>query len=503
MAVYELLVDGQPVPAALRASLVRYELGYDEPAKLVVRFDTDFRAQPYPTDALVELVVDGTRRFVGLFDPPRPYISAANEMFVEYTARDLADWAARMIPFNAQEQPSFALPPGPLSAAVAAYLAHAQVTEMLEQVGIAPAVLYTGGAESAETFPVSLDGASLDEAMRTVASKAAGIAVFLDCSLDPPQYRFVALLGAPGYDLVVDDQRLAALDIQQSIEGRCGAVQTLAGQTTGSADIVVDSVEVLTKDWPESYGDPELELAPEDFWSIADYHRAAAGEPGPLADVYRRFRFAGSVNPASPIRAEIRVFEDPETPANDEWREVEIAEINFETKRVVLKEPAIKPPPGKRFGRYNIFEPGRAKGTAVRLWWSTQASVGGVINIPADRHPAEGFAGRVYQLAPRRGATTRLISVPPGVNRATYAQQAHAALSEPLVTGQVPIAGELPAELWGLARRLNIRSASHGATGYESLGAAVKGVRVEFDGGGRALVELSRDTSQLIREGGA
>lgn len=507
MTVFTLKVDGLLVPLGgghadpLRNSLVRYELSYDGPAELVVRFHRDWRSPPYSADALVEFFADGTRRFVGRFDPPRPYVAANNDRYIEYSAQDLCDHAARLFPYSQYDKPSFAMSPGPLASVLAAYLAAPDVSLKLTEAGIDTTFNFVGGAEAMECFPVSLESASLDGAMRSIAAAASGgVGVFLDASADPPRYTFVAQYAAPTYDLVVDTTLIEKLDILRSIEGRAGAVQTLAGQTTGSVDVVLDNRFEMTKAW--SSAPNQLDVTPEEEWTFREASSTDdAGDPVSLASVYRLFSFAGAPTPPtvdSNIAVEIYVAPDADG-ANGRWKRAEILQIDHDNRTVLLKEPALKNP---SVGRWNPHEPGRAKGARVRLAWSTAATGSAQINIPSIRYPSEGFAGRVVTMAPVRGRTVRLIAVPPGVNREVYARFAHAAISEPLVRGEVPVMGDLPASLWSLSRRINIRSAQHGPTGYESLEAPLKGIRVEFDGGRSAKLQLSRDTAALV-DGGA
>ncbi|OQY99254.1 MAG: hypothetical protein B6D36_16475 [Planctomycetes bacterium UTPLA1] len=482
---------------------------------MVVRFIIDWRSPPFSTDAQVELVVDGVRRFLGLFDPARPYVAADNERYVEYTAVDLSEWAGRLIPYSQFGKPSFTLSPGPLESVLNQYLSAPEVVAKLEEVGIATDFAFVGGAAEIECFPVSLETASLDAALRQIAAAAAGgVGVFLDCSQSPPMYTFVALYGAPVYDLVVDSTLLEKLDILQSIEGRAGAVQTLAGQTTGTADVTSYQRIEMVPAWDRT---PRTSIFgtviyPENEWVIGDASAVIrTGEepeitvtPGPRAEVYRRWSFAAadpSPAPGGRMIAEILINRDGDL-ANGVWKRVEVQSIDFENSTVLLKEPALANP-AIGFGRYNVNEPGRAKGARVHLAWSSSGVGSAQINIPSVRFPAQGYAGRVVTMAPKRGRTVRHIAIPPGVNREAYARFAHAAISEPLVRGEVPIVGPLPAALWAMSRRVSIRSAQHGPTGHERIEAPVKGVRVEFERGGSARVQLSRDTASLVEGGSA
>lgn len=510
MATYTLKVDGAAVGQhQVRHSIVRYEAHYDGPASLVVQCHVDWRSAPFAPDALVELFVDGARVFVGRFDPPRPFVSSDNEQFVEYSSRDLRDHAARIVPSNPLGQPSFSLAPGRLDAVLAEYLATPDVLAALAACGIDAAPAFVGGAEELETFPVSLDRATLDEAMQQIASHAPGVGVRLDAASTPPRYLFANRFAAPLYDLVIEDERLAELDLIPGIDGRAGAVQTLAGQTTGtSPEQPLTQVGLLTDDW-EKLPHPTTGRTLEQDWVIADAAEDDAGAPLSRAHVYRRFAFSHLAaapvppSPGSALAAEVRTFQDAENAANDRWKRVEILAIDWEARRLYLKEPALRHSAGAFFGRFNVHEPGRSKGAAVRLRWSAAAGGRTTIYTAAERYPAVGFSGRILDYAPVRGATVKLITVPAGVDRVRYVQQAHAALSEPEWTGRIPLAGALPAALWQFDRRVNLLSSSHGPTGYEALAAPIKGLQVTFAGGGAAEIELSRDTAETTREGSA
>lgn len=510
MSTYTLTVDGAEIGQShLRHSLVRWEAGYDGPALLVVHAHCDWRSAPFAPDGLVELFADGLRVFVGRLDPPRPFISAQNEQFVEYTARDLRDHAARITPLNPLGQPSFSLSPGRLDAVLDEYLSTPEVAAALAVCGIDAAPGFVGGAEELETFPVSLDRASVDDAMQQIAGHAPGVSVRLDAASTPPRYLFVNLFGTPVYDLVIEAERLAEMDLIPGIEGRAGAVQVLAGQTTGATpEQALEFVAPLLAGWPTA-PNPETGRTLMEEWTINDAVELDGGQPHPRAMVYRRFDFGYLMEPGgdpppapgSAMAAEVRIWRDAENAANDRWKRVEILAVDWEQRVIWLKEPALVHAPRAFAGRYNVYEAGRSRGATVRLRWSRAVSGRAAIFTAAQRWPATGFAGRVLDYAPVRGATVKLVAVPAGVDRARWVQQAHAAYSAPEWTGRIPVNGALPLELWSFDRRINLLSGAHGPTGYEALEAPIKGVRVTFSGGGAAEIDLSRDTAAVVREG--
>lgn len=513
--VYTLKIDGHTPVTGLRVPLSSYELNFDGPAALKFIVQADWRFPPYGPDAVVEFYVDGLRRFRGLLNPGRP-IAGRNESYIEFEAVDQSDWAARIFPKNQFGDYSFTLSPNPLGEVVAQYLAFAQVQEMLNDCGIdADDVGYGGGADQVECFPVSLNSASIDGAMRAIAAAAPGVGVYLDCTTNPPQYRFVNLYGAPSYNLSIDTVRLEKLDLTVSIDGRCGAVQTLAGSTTGQTQFTLDRSQILKPAWdrrPDAQG-----LLPERLWSYDDANVIKQdGTRGDRWDFFRLWSFEDAPlppSPDSPISVQIRIAHSDDQPDRDEWKPIQIMPggIDFEKKTVLLKEPAIRR--GIRnsalfsrvraAARFNIHEPGRClyKEATVRMAWSSQENGSAPISIPSIRYPEVGYSGRVYQMAPRRGATVRLVNVPAGVRREKWVPYAHAQLSEPAISGEIPIVGHLPSSLWGLARRINLTSASNGPTGYEQLLAPIKGLRVDFSPNApTATLQLSLDTADLLKE---
>lgn len=527
--VYRLKVGGATVPAALRVSVTAYEASFDGPAQLTLRCDCDWTAPPWPAAQTVEFFVDGVRRFAGLTSLPQPYVDDKNRRWVEYECLDLADHAARLFPKNFIGDPDneiytygFTLNPAPLAQVLAQYLALPDVASMFDRCGIDPAPLYSGGAQVIECFPVSLDAQSIDSAMRAIAAAAPGVACILDCTMGEartkPAYRFVNLYGTEVHDLNYDAVRVERLAIKASLEGRCGAVVTQSGETVGTGDFSFDQHYTLSPAWNRSPIDPDdpAELTLEDFWSFTDAAAVdQAGQPTERAKVFRLFSFADAADPPSPdsmLTVEQRVYQDPDDPALDIWRPVRFDAPDYEQMTVLLKEPALRPgirtaeaeARARAAARFNIHEPGRCKGKecAVRLSWLSGQSGRAIILIPGLRYPASGYSGRAAQLDPLRGRTERIITIPAGVNRAQYVQFAHAQLSEPKYEGEIPLYRALPSELWPMDRRVNV-VCDTGATGYEALRAPMAGISIDFENGGMATVQLSRDTTETLKEGAA
>lgn len=189
---------------------------------------------------------------------------------------------------------------------------------------------------------------------------------------------------------------------------------------------------------------------------------------------------------------------------NPVWQQVSIAKLNLSASLVLLNLPAIMPL-GSR--RYNPHEPGRAKPGPARLAFSRAGEVSTPIIINSYRWPPEGYAGIAYQLAPITCGYEKVVQVPAEVNAEAYVRDAHAAVSEPITSGQIPIRGDLPDDparpegMWLLSRRINVTTGSHGDTGHEALRAPLMGFRVDFAGGVSATLDLEYDRSEMLERG--
>ena len=504
MAVYQLFINsnlvvaspggGSTPPAGTPViSLDTFERNYEGPSELVFRCHCDWRSPPYAADSVVTLLRDEREVFRGLLDLPRPLASVRSDPQVQYTAHGLGHALSNPTVVDDNDNASIALQPATLEEVVNTYLVY--VSETLTAYGVDPTVQYLRGAGGIQTFPVTLEAESVDGGFRRIAAAAPGVHLLLlaDPNGGAPRYTFVNVWASPAYSLVMDDLRIEDLSIQRSIEGRAGAVRTLQGETLGSADVTLNQLRDLAPAW-----NPALEAE----WTLSNaFSHLDNGTKDALADVYRVFSFAafaGEITPDTPMTALVEAIPDE---VNPRWQRVSIVSVNWNAKTVTLNLPAVKALGKYRAGRYNPNEPGRAKPAPVRLQFAPSGSASTPIIINSVRFPEVGFSGTAYQLAPITCGYEKIIQVPPGVNTEDYVRDAHAALSEPTASGSVPIAGDLPDALWALDRRVNVSTASHGQTGYESLNAPLMGVRLAFAAGGSATLELDKDQTELLREG--
>lgn len=482
---------GNPVQPV---SIVSLERAYDAPSSLALVWNIDWRLRPYAADVPVELWIDEVLVFSGLLDLPRPVVSVQGYPGVEYKAYDLRRALRGPVVLQEGDQ-AISLQPGPLQTVVNAYLN--QAGTVLQNYGVSSTVDYVGGAENIHTFPLTLEGNSVDEAFQRMAANAPGVRLLLlpdPAGEELPRYTFINIFSAPVYELVVDERFIETIDIQQSIDGCAGAVRTLQGQTNGRIDDVpLEKVTNLYPAW-----DPALEKT---WCGLYAFQRDAQGKTTDLGKVYRVFEYeADDIPEKSPLMALVESM--PGDGDNEAiWQQVAIWAVDREKKQVLLNQPAIKYLGGFRGGRMNALEWGRVRVAPVKLRYSTSFTGTARIIINSRRYPETGFAGRAYQLAPITCGHEKIISIPGGVDSAQYVQQAWAAYSEPMASGEIPVSGDLPAELWRLGKRISLATDSHGSTGFEDLAAPLMGIRVDFEGGRRAILQLQIDKTQLLSGG--
>lgn len=501
MATYELHInnslvlsaDPEAPDAGTGVSLVSLERDYDDPARLTIRAHGDWRSPPYEADSIAVLKRDGVSVFRGLLDLPRPVASESTYPLVEYAAHDDSRLLRFPVAMDSAGNPSIELAPGDLSTLVNQYLA--QVAQVLADKGTEQAVTYEGGAGSIQALPVTLNELSVDAGFRRIAAAAPGVRVVAipNSNGSRCQYTFVNLFGSPVIDVSIDVERIPELSIQQSIEGRAGAVITLSGRTIATADVELDQNKPLVPNW-----DPADEAA----WTMHDAQTVDSDlGPSAKAKVYREFSFeafADQVDEDTPMVALIKTIEDD---VNPRWAKIAVASIDLTNKTLLLERPAIKNLHQRKAGRLEVYSPGRAKQATARLFFKQSGSASTPIFISSVRVPTSGFSGRAVQMAPRTMAYEKVVTVPDGVDAAKYAADVHRALSEPTVAGVIPLNQDLPLDFWFLNRRINLVSDSHGLTGYEGLLAPVMGISVNFEGGISSSIQFNRDDSQLLAEG--
>ncbi|MCB9852761.1 MAG: hypothetical protein H6819_06670 [Phycisphaerales bacterium] len=505
MAVYSLFINdtsilGSPGNIGQSADgigdIVEFSRSYDDLAKLTIRmFDPPWEPR-FGADATVLLYRDGVLVFEGLTGMPRSVVGVRNFPVVEYVASDYAELLRRGSVLTVDGDAAVSLAPGALSSVVDQLLT--LVTDELTgtRINLPATVQYFGGADAVETFPVSLQGESIDEAMRKIAAAAPGVGVAMLPGSEPgqSQYSFVNLYGSPHYSLEIDATLAGDLSIEQSLEGRAGAVKTLRGQTTGQVDVEYNNIETLTADWT---ADEQAKWR----WQDA-FERNKDGERfSNLVHVHRRFKYAdAAITEDTPKVADVETIPGA-SPDEGIWQRVAIESIDTEAKTITLVLPAITMLKQTNASRNNPFHPGKSQPARVKLRYHVSGTGSLPINIAANRVPTDGFGGRAYQLAPRTCGFEKVITVPDGVNKERYADAAFRAFSEPTIVGSIPLNEDLPAALWFLNRRINIAAPSTVTTGYESMQAPMRGVRVTFDDGGAATIDFSRDDADMLGEG--
>lgn len=500
---FSLFVNGtsilpSPVGAAEAAEgigeLVEFSRSFDEPAQLRFRiFDPPWQPQ-FGADASVLLYRDDVLVFEGLTGMPKSAVGATKYPAVEYTAMDFADLLRRGTVLNADGYSTVPLAPGSLKSVVDQLLELVGEELAGDRVGLPATVQYRGGADAIQTFPVTLEGESIDEAMRKIAASAPGVGVVMLPGSEPDQsqYTFVNLYASSAYSLEIDATRVDDLEIEQSLEDRAGAVMTLRGETTGQVDVEYDSEEELTPDWTAEQ---------EANWSWHDaFERNSDGERySGVKDVHRRFKYSdAAITEDTPMIANVEIIPGVEPSI---WQRVAIESRDIENKAITLVLPAVTRPRQTNASRNNPFDYGRSQPAAVKLQYQVSGTGSLPIEIASHRFPADGFAGRAYQIAPRRCGYVKVITVPDGVNKEQYAADAFRAFSEPTFRGSIPLNEDLPGKLWLLDRRINITAPATVTTGYEAMLAPMRGIRVTFEGGGSASIEFGRDDADLLGEG--
>ncbi len=488
-----------------RVTPMSLAINYDDPAEFRMEIgDRDIWSPAFPADSDVQVFIDGTLRFRGLSGIPRPRAKAGeplNAMVQEITCRDYRHALSHAPHADQWDNESIPLDGGTLAAVLAQYLAFVQAD--LERLGMSAEFKYAGGAEAATCIPVTCQSGGVDGGFAEIAGGAKGVR----CLIDPgdgdrelPAYKFVRLFGVEAYDLAFEQVRIPEIDVEVSLDDRVGAVRIAQGSQWGQAEVYDE--DTLTPAW-----DPDWE---EDWTPAAAYNSysdeyvqanpaAWADNQGP-SQVYRLFSFAGFAGRLPRTAAMMAaVYSDISGDNPVTWM-VEIEHVDWAAMTVLLKFPALRDQrTGQPFGRDYHTAGWNKSASLVKLRWAGQGSL--PLISAAVRVPPQGFGGRAYQLAPLTCGVERRLSVPAGVSKDDYAREAFAALSEPLVRGKVPINGDLPAELYGLARRINLVRESGDATGWETLAAPLLGVAVEFGGGGRASLEFNTDRSTLVQGG--
>lgn len=497
--------------------IVKLERSYDEPTKLTFMLIGEWAPYPFGADVLVELYQGAVRVFEGLTDLPSVIFTADNQKAVQYTAEDRRAAMDQVIAKTSPEQlpdfpppervPQINLPAGPLSVAVDALLVHVGV-DMLEK-GLAAVVNYVGSAETLLSRGITVSDASIDRAFIELAASAPGCRVMINPSGGgAPRYTMVNLFGTATRDVYIDETRISELPIQASTKGRAGAVKIYGGLTHGSTSARFNHHLELVPAWdPEK----EKEWSQDRAGGLMNIHPFIP-EQEELFKVFRTFlfRYPGAsqeVPMNSTIGCVLRKGRNINGDGNDLDNYFETAgidTIDFEAGTVTLREPAVRRAtpsvrscPGLQRGG-NVDE---ELNPQAYLAWSDEDTANVDITITPIRYPETGFAGRAVALSPIKCAVEMVVTAPPGVDRNIYAVQAWMAYSEPIISGSLPINEDLPSDLFFLGRRINLRTRSHGGTGFEEMAAPIMGVSVTFGPHIQSELEFSRDFSALVSGG--
>ena len=484
---------------------VSLSINYDDPAEFKMEIsDRDIWSSAFPADSDVQLYIDGVLRFRGLSGIPRPRASVGGgrgTMVQEITCRDYRH-ALRHAP-HADKWDNEAIPldGGKLADVLAEYLSY--VEDELERLGMATTFKYAGGAEDAAVIPVTCQAGGVDGGFAEIAGGAKGVRCLIDpgdgTEDDPPAYKFVKLFGAAAYDLAFEQLYIPQIDVEVSLDDRVGAVRIAETTQTGRTEHYDE--ETLVAAWDEKL---EKTWTPDKYQSLSDtqlaqYPELWAGD-GVWGWVFRRYSFAAFADLLSRDAAMIAAAYSDITGDDPVVWLIEIDSVDWASSTLILKYPALRDvKSGQPFGRDYFTTGWDRKASRVRLRWAQKTSVPLISN--SVRVPPQGFGGRAYRQAPLTCGVEHRLSLPAGVDKETYAREAFAAMSEPLVRGSIPISGDLPAELWGLNRRINLVRESGDATGWETLAAPLLGVAVEFAGGGKATLEFNNDRSAMVQGG--
>lgn len=474
-----------PLPNQQRVSLVALTRNYESPAVLEFKQIGTWNSPLFAPDSIVSLKRDDVTIFAGLLDTPGFGVSPKDGSIIRYRAFDYSSLAGGTTAADENDQPAIDLQAGALSVVVSNFLL--KCGPLLAAAGLDSLPRFSGGAHLVQLGPVTIRDESLDSAIRKIAAAAPGVRVFIDFENNVPAYKFIRLHGSPAYNLVVDVTRLDGLDFDVSLDGRAGAV------------LVTDSTSDETQPTEVRAMAPSYNASKASDWNVnaAAETDGTTGKPTELSEVFRRWSFASfadSVSLSNPVHALMDV------PGQTEKEEIQIESIDPKAKTVLLRSPAIRPPPPTKINRArNPRIKGKAIAANVYLRFVPNDSTSA--NYPGVRFPAAGFDGHAYALAPRSMARERKFTTPTGVDTTQFARDMFNIISEPLVRGTIPILGEPPIEVLLLDRCLNLASESHGRTNLESLRAPIMGYRLDFAGGMRTDIDFNNDLSDVTRGG--
>lgn len=276
--------------------------------------------------------------------------------------------------------------------------------------------------------------------------------------------------------------QIADLPIEVSIRD-CYSKVTMLGNPT---QWVEESCLELLPGW-----DAALECA----WSMKDVTAGALAETSdnPLMDVYRLWSFAHLLETIDicrdfpiDLRQKIEV-----RPGIYEWVSVRISEVDLDNGLIRSWAPCVRTAPYWRNESDNARSAGKCKSPlGMALRYTTITSAEGVTF-------SVGHSGQAHA---EYGVTRELVlkDLDSAQVTADRVRLIHDAVSRVKVTGAVPVLGDVPSWLWGLACCLNIRADNSAHTHLENVDAIVSGFTHSFAGGGVTQIELSSDRSPFL-----
>ncbi len=498
MALYELKVndtillatpagdDPQP-PEGDPVTLLDFRRDYEQPAKLTFAIGRDIFGAALTPDSLVQLRIDNQLVFTGLLDPVQPSARENEPPAQIYTARDHAAALQQAHLTDVYDRQTIHLDAGRLSDVLAEYLTHCDAE--LERVGVSTEILFSAGAGELWTYPTSVSAEDVDAGFRAIAANTLGAACFVDPNGGSPAYRFVPLWHSDTYDVAFEQLRIGEFTLRTSTDDRVGAVRTVASVDVGEYEEWIERAMLPAWDSVHAGADTPHNAAtdgdgrdPETYDTDGRIYR------------YRLWSFAAFADDLS-TDMEMYAFSPVVNDADQRRVVYEVEAINWQDKTVLLKYPAYR-----THNLDNAFghDPFNAPAGDVYLRFRIKARAN--INTPSYRKPTEGFAGRAVALRPITCAVEKIIEVPPGITISEYAAQALQVLSEPVTEGSIPFNDDMPLDLVGLDRRINVVRTSGGTTGYEQLAAPLRGITFDFQQY-RGTLEFSDDQTSLMKGG--
>lgn len=332
----------------------------------------------------------------------------------------------------------------------------------------------------------SFSGSLLD-AVKFVLGQLPGWEVLVD----ETEWRFIDTASSPTFTLALDARHTGGLGgIRISDEGRYTAVRLLGSE-----------VSSITK--KEATAQPAWNQALESNWTKNDAKSSSTptGARSDQAAVFRRWSVPpstasqvvlsgqtsenGETVPLKPFLGVLRSDVLGGTP-EDRYVRKRVADLSQLGDGIIVSEdPLLVVPNQDRVNFHNPNQPGKSKRAPdVRFVFYGKTTLA----APGIRVPATGFEGTAFDVINiRRDRVVRVDEN--GLVNEEFAQRILDSLKNLLVEGGVDVLGDVPPELWGLDRRVNITS-SKVVTGMEAINAPVRSLAYDFRNQ-RASLDLS------------